>query len=105
VKTGTNDFGPWRQYYFEGGLRVFFQGDDDVTSVTTLGRGDRTARGIGVGNTEKALRAKHKGLTCRTFEETFRECYTGTQAAGERTTRFGISKGKITRVIVALVID
>ena len=27
VKTGTNEFGPWRQLYFEGGIRVFFQGD------------------------------------------------------------------------------
>jgi hypothetical protein len=49
-KTGSNDFGQFRQLYYEGGLRVMFQGDDDVTSVFTSGRGDRTAKGIGVGN-------------------------------------------------------
>jgi hypothetical protein len=104
VKTGNNEFGPWRQYYYEGGIRVFFQGDDDVTSVTTLGRGDRTARGIGVGNTEKALKAKHKGLKCQTFEG-FRSCSTGTGEPGQRITDFAISKGRITRVVVGIVID
>jgi hypothetical protein len=105
VKTGTNDFGPWRQYYYAGGIRVFFQGDGDVTSVTTLGRGDRTTKGIGVGNTEKALRAKHKGLKCETFEGSFRSCSTGSGEPGERLTAFFISKGRITRVVVGIVID
>ena len=105
TRTGTNDFGPWRQYYFAGGIRVFFQGDADVTSATTLGRGDRTSKGIGVGNTEKALRAKHKGLTCRTFEDSFRDCSTGSGEPGQRITRFVITKGKISRVVVGIVID
>jgi hypothetical protein len=103
-KTGTNEFGPWRQYYFEGGIRVFFQGDGDVTAVTTLGRGDRTAKGIGVGNTEKALRQKHSGLKCETFGG-FRSCHTGSGNPGERITDFHISKGKITRIVVGIVID
>jgi hypothetical protein len=105
VRTGDNDFGPWRQYYYEGGIRVFFQGDDDVTSVTTLGRGDRTSKGIGVGNTERALKAKHKGLECETFEGSFRSCSTGSGEPGQRITAFFISKGRITRVVVGIVID
>lgn len=105
VKTGDNEFGPWRQYYYEGGIRVFFQGDGDVTSVTTLGRGDRTSKGIGVGNSEKALRAKHKGLECETFEGSFRSCSTGAGEPGQRITSFFISKGRITRVVVGIVID
>jgi hypothetical protein len=103
-KTGSNDFGPFRQYYFEGGIRVMFQGDEDVTSVTTLGRGDRTSKGIGVGNTEKALRQKHPNLKCETFDG-FRFCHTGNGNPGERITDFHISKGKITRVVVGIVID
>ncbi|HEX8054873.1 MAG TPA: hypothetical protein VF517_17950 [Thermoleophilaceae bacterium] len=104
VKTGTNEFGPWRQFYFAGGLRVFFQGDEDVTSVTLLGRGDRTTKGIGVGNTEKALKQKHPSLTCKT-NSGFRSCYTGDFKPGERVTDFWISKGRITRVVVGIVID
>ena len=104
VKTGTNEFGPWRQYYFEGGIRVFFQGDDDVTAVATVGRGDRTSKGIGVGNTEKALKQKHPSLKCETFGG-FRSCHTGTGSPGTRMTDFHIRKGKITRVVVGIVID
>ena len=104
VKTGNNDFGPFRQFYFEGGIRVFFQGDDDVTAVTTLGRGDRTSKGIGVGNTEKALKQKHPSLKCETFGG-FRSCHTGSGNPGERITDFHITKGKITRIVVGIVID
>jgi hypothetical protein len=104
VRTGTNEFGPWRQYFYEGGIRVFFQGDDDVTSVTTLGKGDRTSKGIGVGNSEKALRQKHPSVKCESFGG-FRSCHTGSGNPGERITDFFISKGKITRIVVGIVID
>jgi hypothetical protein len=104
VRTGTNEFGPFRQYFFEGGIRVFFQGDEDVTAVTLLGRGDRTSKGIGVGNSEKALRQKHPSLRCETIGG-FRSCHTGTGGPGERITDFHISKGRITRVVVGIVID
>ena len=104
VKTGTNDFGPFSTYYYEGGLRVNFQGNDDVTAVYTTGRGDRTSRGIGVGSTERALRRKHSGLKCETFGS-FRSCHTGQGNPGEVITDFAIRKGRITRITVGLVID
>lgn len=104
VKTGRNDFGSFTTYYYEGGLRVGFQGNQDVTSVSTFGKGDRTTKGIGVGNTEKALRAKHKGLRCEGSGE-FRACSTEAQDAGARVTSFLISNGRITRVTVAFVLD
>jgi hypothetical protein len=104
VKTGTNDFGPWRQYYFEGGIRVYFQGDREVTAVHTLGRGDRTSKGIGVGSSEKALKQKHPTLRCESFGN-FRSCHTGNGEPGERMTDFFISKGKVTRIVVGIVID
>ena len=103
-KTGTNEFGPWRQYYYEGGLRVFFQGDDGVTAITTLGLGDRTSKGIGVGSTEKRLKQKHPSLNCETVSG-FRACHTGIGEPGERVTDFWIKGGKVTRVVVAIVID
>jgi hypothetical protein len=104
-KTGSNDFGQFRQFYYEGGLRVFFQGDDDVTGVQMLGRSDRTSKGIGVGNTEKALKQKHPSLKCETFPGNYRSCHTGDYSAGQRVTDFEIKKGKITRVFVGIVID
>ena len=104
VKTGSNDFGPFSTYYYEGGLRVGFQGNTEVTSVYTTGKGDRTTKGIGVGNTEKALRQKHSGLTCES-SGTFRSCHTQALAAGERVTDFQIRKGRISRITVAIVID
>jgi hypothetical protein len=104
VKTGNNVFGPWTQFFYEGGLRVFFQGNDEVTSVATLGRGDRTSKGIGVGNTEKALKQKHPSLKCETVGG-FRSCHTGNGEPGERVSDFWISKGKVTRVVVGIVID
>ncbi len=104
VKTGTNEFGPWRQFYFEGGLRVFFQGDDDVTSVTTTGRGDRTAKGIGIGSTEKALKQKHPNFKCESSGG-LRFCHTGNGEPGERITDFQIKKGRIVRAVVGIVID
>jgi len=105
VKTGSNDFGPFRQFFYEGGLRVMFQGDDDVTSIQMLGRTDRTSKGIGVGNSEKSLRQKHPSLKCETFPGNYRSCHTGTYSAGERVTDFEIKKGKIVRVFVGIVID
>ncbi len=104
VKTGTNEFGPYSTYLYEGGLRVNFQGNDEVTAVYTTGRGDRTTRGIGVGSSERALRQKHSGLRCATFEG-FRSCHTGQGNPGEVITDFAIRKGRITRITVGRVID
>src|SRR5215218_2439297 len=58
VTSGTNDFGPWVNYRYAGGLRVTFQGRTQVTSVSTSGRGDRTSRGVGVGSSEAAVKAR-----------------------------------------------
>ncbi len=74
--TGKNDFGPFVRYTFPGGVRVFFQGKTNVTSVETTGRGDRTAGGIGVGSSEAALKAKVSGIKCESFGSV-RSCHTG----------------------------
>ena len=104
VKTGTNEFGPFRQYYYEGGIRVFFQGRTNVTSVQTTGLGDRTARGVGVGSSEADVTANVPGVKCETFES-IRSCHTGDLAPGRRVTDFSIVNGKVDRVTVGIVID
>lgn len=104
VRTDSNDFGPFTQFFYEGGLRVFFQGNDQVTAITTLGRGDRTAKGVGVGSTEKAVKAKVKGVMCESFGS-IRSCHTGSGNPGERITDFFLRKGRVNRVVVGIVID
>ena len=102
--TGTNEFGPWVRYTFAGGIRVMFQGRRQVTSVTLTGRGDRTSRGVGVGSSEATVKANVSGITCETFG-TFRTCHTGSGEPGQRITDFQISGGRVSRVVVGLVID
>jgi hypothetical protein len=101
---GTNDFGPWLQYRFSGGVRVFFQGRTTVTSVDTTGRGDRTASGIGVGSSEASLKAKVKGLKCENLGSA-RSCHTNDFLPGKRITDFRIKSGKVSSVTVGFVID
>jgi hypothetical protein len=102
--SGTNEFGPWVRYTFAGGVRVFFQGREAVTSVQTTGLGDRTARGVGVGSSESTVTARVPGVKCETFES-IRSCHTGELAPGSRVTDFLIVNGKVDRVTVGIVID
>ncbi len=103
VRRGRNEFGDWLEYRFDGGIRVFFQGRRNVTGVETRGRGDRTARGVGVGSTERAVRRRVPGVTCQT--DIVRLCHTGEFLPGQRVTAFFIKRGRVTRVDVGYVID
>jgi hypothetical protein len=102
--SGTNDFGPWTRYTYGGGVRVFFQGRSEVTSVETTGLGDRTSRGVGVGSSEAAVKSRVPGVKCETFE-TIRSCHTSDLLPGRRVTDFRIANGKVDRVSVGIVID
>jgi hypothetical protein len=102
--SGTNDFGPWIQYSFSGGVRVFFQGKTSVTSVATSGLGDRTAKGVGVGSSEAAVKAKVPGVKCENLGM-IRSCHTGAFLAGKRVTDFRMDGGKVSSVSVGFVID
>jgi len=103
VKTGSNDFGRYTILKY-GGLQVFFQGDTILTSVSTTRTAERTASGVGVGSTEGQVKAKIKGVKCKT-DSRFRHCYLGQFTAGHRVTDFAIKRGKVHRVDVGLVID
>jgi hypothetical protein len=102
--SGRNDFGTFRQETYAGGIVVFYQGSRTVSSVVTTGLGDRTAKGIGVGSGERAVRASVPGVRCETTSGS-RSCHTHAFTAGRRVTDFLIRGGKVTRVTVGFVID
>lgn len=104
TRRGTNVFGPWLEYRYAGGIRVFFQGRRRVTAVRTTGRGDRTARNVGVGSSETAVRNRVPGVTCETVAG-LRSCHTGSLEPGERITDFLLEDGRVRRVTVGIVID
>jgi hypothetical protein len=104
ITNGTNDFGPFTQFRYAGGVTVTFQGRTHVTSVSTTGRGDRTARGVGVGSAERTVRRRVAGVRCETIAGS-RSCHTGTFEAGKRVTDFIIRHRRVTRVTVGDVID
>lgn len=103
-RSGDNPFGRFVEFRYRGGLRVLFQGGQRVTSVSTTGVGDRTARGVGVGSRERAVRRRVEGITCETFGDV-RSCHTGEFNAGERVTDFLLRNGLVFRVSVGYVID
>ena len=104
TRSGTNDFGRFVQYRYRGGITIIFQGRREVSTVSTTGRGDRTARGVGVGSTEAAVKARVRGVRCETIAG-FRSCHTGRFTAGEIVTDFLIRNGKVTRVSIGRVFD
>src|SRR5215204_200292 len=103
VKRGSNDFGKYTIFKY-GGLQVFFQGNATLTDVSTTRTSERTATGVGVGSTEAQVKAKVKGIKCKT-DSGFRHCYLGKLGAGHRVTDLAIKRGKVYRVDVGLVID
>jgi hypothetical protein len=104
TQRGRNEFGSFRQETYKGGITIFYQGARTVSSVTTTGLGDRTAKGIGVGSTEAAVRAKVPGVRCETSAGS-RSCHTHDFLPGRRVTDFFIRRGVVTRVSLGFVID
>jgi len=102
--SGRNPFGRFVRYRFAGGITVLFQGGEQVTSVTTTGRGDRTARGVGVGSSEVSVRRLVRGVTCESTGGV-RSCHTGRFEPGQRITDFAIRGGRVNRLTIGIVID
>jgi hypothetical protein len=100
---GANDFGPYAELRYPRLVRVLLQGGA-VTAISTTGRFERTARGVGVGSTEAAVSAKVRRVRCRTFGS-FRECYVGRFLPGKRVTAFLLRGGRVVRVTVGVVVD
>ncbi len=91
-----------------GLVEVRFRGvrsNSPVINISTTSKKERTASGIGVGSSERALRAALRGETCRT-ELGYRHCWLGQWKPGSLITDFSISKsGRVTRLMLGIVID
>ncbi len=103
VRTGSNDFGPWRQLVYRRVL-VSFQGWNEVTGLRTTLPTQRTAGGLGVGSTLAQLRKGLTGETCRR-EFGVHHCWVGRWDAGRIVTDFRLEKERVSSVSIARVID
>ena len=103
IVRGSNEFGRFTEFRYPA-LRVSFQGNSAVTNISTTRRSERTARGVGVGSTEREVRARVRGVQCKT-EFGFRHCFLGRFLPGGRVTDFQIRRGRVIRIDIGFVID
>jgi hypothetical protein len=105
TKQGMNDFGPFTQFLYPHSITVTFQGNRDVTGISTRGRTEKTERGVGVGSSETAVRQKVGHIHCETISGSH-TCHVGSFQAGHRVTVFLISKhGFVISITVGFVLD
>jgi hypothetical protein len=105
TKQGQNDFGPYTQFVYPHSITITFQGNRDVTGISTRGRTEKTERGVGVGSTETAVKAKVGHVRCETISGSH-TCHVGNFLAGHRVTVFLISKhGFVVSITVGFVLD
>lgn len=99
-----NEFGSYTRFNYFGNLIIDFQGNATVTAVSTTGKTERTARGIGVGSTKAQVLRLVSGVRCETGSG-FAHCYIGSFTPGKRVTDFRLSRGRVARVTIGFVID
>ena len=97
-----------QRVYRYGRTTVSFDGaarDARVIGISTKSRRERTANDVGVGSTRRTVARKVRGVTCK-VEFGVDHCYVGSFRAGRRVTDFLIGRrGRVTRVVVGIVID
>jgi len=103
VRHGSNDFGRFTTFLYPG-YAVHFQGNSVVTQVDTSLHRERTPGGVGVGSTRAQVRAGVKGVECE-GPAGAGHCYVGKFVPGAHVTDFFLRNGRVSRVIVGIVID
>lgn len=100
---GKNDFGPYTEFRYRGYV-VDFQGNARVTSITTTLARERTPGGVGVGSTWAQVQARVAHVRCE-GTQTVGDCHVGELLPGRRVTDFFFRRGKVSRVVVGIVVD
>lgn len=99
-----NEFGALTRLVFAGAVVVDFQGNANVTAVSTTGKRERTARDVGVGSTRAQVLRLVPASRCETSAG-FAHCFVGSFEPGKRVTDFRLDHGRVTKVTVGFVID
>jgi len=103
VVQAKNEFGPYTEFRYRGYV-VDFQNNERVTSiVTTLAR-EKTPGGVGVGSLWSQVRRKVPHLRCE-GTAVLGDCHVGQLLPGRTVTDFFFKFGKVTRVLVGIVLD
>jgi hypothetical protein len=100
---GRNDFGRYTTLYYPR-VTVSFQGSAKVSSMRTTSRFERTAASVGVGSTEATVKAQVLHVACKT-EAGSRLCAVGKFLPGHTVTAFALKHGRVTSVVVGIVLD
>lgn len=103
VVRAKNDFGPYTEFRY-GSYVVDFQGNSKVTAVSTTSSRERTPSGIGVGSAWSQVRARIRHLECE-GTPTLGDCHVGELLPGKRVTDFFFVSGKVSSVVVGIVVD
>jgi len=103
VRRGRNEFGRYTEIVYPR-VTVSFQGGVRATGFRTFSRVERTAKGIGVGSTVAAVKAKVAHVACRT-ESGFRHCFVGKFLPGRVVTDFRIRHGRVASITLGYVLD
>jgi hypothetical protein len=99
VRKGRNDFGRYTTFFYSR-VRVTFQGGNRVTGLRTTSRLERTASGVGVGSTKASVKAHVAGATCGVAQ-----CFLGSFMPGRTVTSFVVRHGRVSAVVVGIVLD
>jgi hypothetical protein len=90
----------WEWTYSARRLRVLFNEDGRIRSLSTSSDRYRTQENIGVGSSEHRLRLKFPSVECRSVSSKTRSCVRA--SARGRTTDFRIRERLVSRVTVSL---
>ncbi len=96
---GLNAVGAFVEYRYPR-VTVDFQGSGPLSNVSTARRRDRTAKGVGVGSTQKQVHQKVRGASCN---DTL--CSVGKRLPGRIVTTFYLRQGIVILVAVGRLVD
>lgn len=102
TRTGRNLMGPFTQFVYPR-VTVVFQRGPRVTALTTSSPLERTQAGVGAGSTESELHRRVPHVACYSWKGR-RDCILGKYRPDRTVTVFTIKRGRVSNVIVGVVL-